>query len=75
FYFVVLPQFIPREMAIARGALLLTIVHIALAGSWHAAWAAAGGTLSHVLGGGWPRRTLDALAGAALVLLAARMIG
>jgi threonine/homoserine/homoserine lactone efflux protein len=73
FYFVVLPQFIPRGMPIVRGALLLTIIHVTLAASWHAAWAAAAGTLAHALLGGWPRRALDATAGVALLSLAVRM--
>ena len=43
FYFLVLPQFIVPGAPVARAALLLTAAHIALAFSWHAAWAAAGG--------------------------------
>jgi len=74
FYFIVLPQFIPRGTPIVRGALLLTLVHIALAASWHTAWAVAGGTLSHVLTAGWPRRALDAITGAALLFLGVRLI-
>jgi threonine/homoserine/homoserine lactone efflux protein len=70
FYFLVLPQFIVPGASIARAALLLTAAHVALAFSWHAAWAAAGGTLSHVLASGWPRRVLDLAAGLALVGLA-----
>jgi threonine/homoserine/homoserine lactone efflux protein len=70
FYFLVLPQFIVPGASIARAALLLTAAHVALAFSWHAAWAAAGGTLSHVLASGWPRRVLDLAAGVALVWLA-----
>ena len=70
FYFLVLPQFIVPGAPVARAALLLTAAHVALAFSWHAAWAAAGGTLSHVLASGWPRRVLDLAAGLALVGLA-----
>jgi threonine/homoserine/homoserine lactone efflux protein len=74
FYFVVLPQFIPRGASIVRGALVLTAVHILLAVSWHSAWATAGGTLAHVLTSGWPRRSLDLVTGAALFFLAATIV-
>jgi threonine/homoserine/homoserine lactone efflux protein len=70
FYFVVLPQFIVPGAHVLRAALLLTGVHIALALSWHAAWAAAGGALSHALASGGPRRALDLFAGIALLFLA-----
>jgi threonine/homoserine/homoserine lactone efflux protein len=70
FYFAVLPQFILPGASVLRAALLLTGVHIALAASWHSAWAAAGGTLSHVLASGKPRQALDFGAGAALLILA-----
>ena len=70
FYFVLLPQFIPRGAPVARSALLLTAVHIALAGTWHAVWAAAGATLARTLGGGRPRQILEALTGIALLALA-----
>ena len=70
FYLVVLPQFIPREAPIVRSALVLTAVHIALAATWHIAWAAAGGRLAASLTGGRPRQVLDALAGIALIALA-----
>jgi threonine/homoserine/homoserine lactone efflux protein len=70
FYLVLVPQFIPRGAPVVRSVLLLTIVHIGLAFSWHLVWALAGGTLARTLSSGAPRRTLDALAGAALVALA-----
>jgi threonine/homoserine/homoserine lactone efflux protein len=70
FYLVVLPQFIPRGAPVVRSALVLTAVHIALAATWHVAWAAAGGTLAHALTGGRPRQVLDAFAGGALLALA-----
>ena len=74
FYFAVLPQFIPRGASIPRMALLLTAVHIVLAGTCHIAWAVAGGTLSRMLSSGWPRRLLDVSTGLALLLLAASLI-
>lgn len=74
FYFIILPQFIPRDAPSVRSVLVLTTVHVGLAASWHVTWAAAGGTLAHVLSSGAPRRTLDALTGIALLFLSARML-
>jgi len=74
FYFLVLPQFVPRGAPVARWVLILTIVHVTLAFSWHAVWAAAGGTLAHVLAAGAVRRVLDAAAGLALIALAVKLI-
>jgi threonine/homoserine/homoserine lactone efflux protein len=74
FYFLVLPQFIQPGAPVAKAALLLTAAHVSIAFSWHAAWAAAGGTLAHVLGAGWPRRTLDLAAGVALIALAIALL-
>ena len=70
FYFILLPQFIPRGASIIRSALMLTAIHVALAFTYHAVWATAGGTLSHLLTSGPARRALDALAGIALITLA-----
>jgi threonine/homoserine/homoserine lactone efflux protein len=74
FYLIVLPQFIPRGAPIVRSALLLTAVHIALAATWHVAWAAAGGRLAASLTGGRPRQVLDAIAGIALIALAVTVV-
>ncbi len=71
FYLVILPQFIPRGAPFVQSALLLTAVHISLAVSWHAAWAAAGGTLSRSLASGRARIILELCAGVALLTLAA----
>ena len=73
FYFVVVPQFVPRGAPIARSVLVLCAIHIAIAASWHVVWAAAGGTLARTLSSGRPRRILDLVAGAAFVALAARL--
>ncbi len=70
FYLIVVPQFIPEGAPIARTVLVLTAVHIALAATWHVAWAAAGGTLARALAAGRPRQVLEAIAGVALVGLA-----
>ena len=73
FYFVVIPQFVPRGAATARSVLVLCAIHIAIAASWHLVWAAAGGTLARTLASGRPRRILDLLTGVALVALAVRL--
>ena len=74
FYLIILPQFIPEDAPAVRSALVLTMVHVGLAASWHVTWAAAGGTLAHVLASGRPRRVLDAGTGLALLFLSARML-
>jgi threonine/homoserine/homoserine lactone efflux protein len=74
FYLVILPQFIPPDAPAVRSALILTAVHIALAGSWHLTWAAAGGTLARSLARGIVRRALDACTAVALLSLAIAMV-
>ena len=73
FYLVLLPQFIPAGVPIARAALFLTALHIALAFSWHVVWAAAGGTLARTLASPRVRRTLEAITGIALLALAVKL--
>ena len=73
YYLVLLPQFIPRGAAIVPSALTLTVVHVSLAATWHATWAAAGGTLARTLTGGRPRQALEAIAGTALIALALKI--
>ncbi len=70
FYLVLLPQFIPIGVRVARAALALTALHITLAFSWHLVWAAAGGTLARTLASPLVRRTLEAVTGIALLALA-----
>src|SRR5262245_32902477 len=74
FYFVILPQFIPRSAPVAQVALILTAIHVALALTWHAVWAAAGGTLSRVLSSGRARQALDLIAGIAFLALAVSLL-
>ncbi len=74
FYFVIVPQFVPRGAPVAKGVLLLTVVHVALAATWHVIWASAGGTLSHILGASRPRRVLECITGVALLALAMAMV-
>jgi threonine/homoserine/homoserine lactone efflux protein len=73
FYLVIVPQFVPRGAPVVRSILILTTIHVALALSWHLAWATAGGTLAHVLSRRRPRQALDVAAGVALILLAAKV--
>jgi threonine/homoserine/homoserine lactone efflux protein len=73
FYFVIVPQFVPRDVPAARSVLVLCAIHIAIALSWHVVWAAAGGTLARTLASGRPRRVLDLVAGVALLALSVRL--
>jgi threonine/homoserine/homoserine lactone efflux protein len=73
FYFIIVPQFVPRGTPAARGVLTLTAVHVALAATWHVVWAMAGGALARTLSAGAPRRALDLAAGLALVALAIKL--
>ena len=74
FYLAIVPQFVPPGEAVARSILTLTAIHVALAFSWHASWAAAGGTLSHVLTRPPARQLLEAAAGTALLALAISLL-
>ena len=73
FYLIVMPQFIPRDAPVVRSVLILTVVHVGLALTWHLVWAAAGGTLSRTLAQGRPRRVLDLVTAGALAFLAVRV--
>ena len=73
FYLVLVPQFIPRGIAVARAALLLTGIHISLAFTWHVVWAAAGGRLARTVASPPVRRTLEGITGAALIGFAAML--
>jgi len=70
FYLIVLPQFVPREAPFVSSVLTLTAIHVAMAASWHSAWAFAGATLARVLSRRAPRQVLDAITGIALIVLA-----
>jgi threonine/homoserine/homoserine lactone efflux protein len=74
FYLVLLPQFVPTDAPIARAVLLLTALHVALAFSWHVAWAAAGGVLARTLASTRVRRTLEATTGIVLLAFAAKLL-
>jgi len=74
FYLIVMPQFVPRQAPIVRSVLLLTVVHVSLALTWHLVWAAAGGTLSRTLAHGRIRRGLDIATAVALAFLAGKVM-
>jgi threonine/homoserine/homoserine lactone efflux protein len=74
FYFVILPQFIPRGASVARAALVLTCIHVSLALTWHAVWAGAGSALSRTLASRNARRALDLIVGVVLLALAVRLV-
>jgi threonine/homoserine/homoserine lactone efflux protein len=73
FYLIVIPQFVPRDAPVVPSVLLLTLIHVCLALTWHLVWAAGGGTLSRVLARGRARRALDAITAVALMFLATKV--
>ena len=74
FYLIVLPQFVPRDAPFVSSVLTLTGIHVAMAASWHTAWALAGVTLARVLSRRRPRQVLDILTGIALIGLALKVL-
>ena len=74
FYLIVLPQFVPRDAPFVVSILTLTLIHIAMAFTWHSAWALAGATLTHVLSRRRSRQALDLATGVALLALAAKIL-
>ncbi len=70
FYLIVIPQFVPAGAPFARSVLTLTVIHIALALTWHASWALGGATLARVLSRRGPRQLLDLVTAIALLVLA-----
>jgi threonine/homoserine/homoserine lactone efflux protein len=70
FYFLILPQFVPAGDAAIRATLVLTVVHVSMAWTWHVAWAIAGGALAARLSAGRPRASLEIATGVALLVLA-----
>jgi len=73
FYLVIVPGFVPRDAPVARSILILTTIHVLMAGSWHVTWATAGGALAHVLARPRPRQLLDLAAGLTLIALAIKI--
>ena len=73
FYLIVIPQFVPRDAPVVPSVLLLTLIHVCLALTWHLVWATGGGTLARVLARGRACRVLDAVTAVALMFLAVRV--
>lgn len=73
FYLIVVPQFVPRGAPFASSVMILTGLHIAMAVSWHTAWALTGATLARVLARRRPRQVLEAATGIALIGLALKV--
>jgi len=73
FYLVIVPGFVPRGAPVARSILILTTIHVLMAGSWHVTWATAGGALAPVLARPGPRQLLDSAAGITLIALALKI--
>lgn len=74
FYLIVIPQFVPGGQPFITSVFALTAIHIAVAASWHASWAFAGATLARILARRGPRQVLDAITGAALLVLATKLL-
>lgn len=70
FYFLILPQFVPAGDAAVRSTLVLTLIHVSMAATWHVVWAIAGGALAARLSAGRPRASLEIATGVALSVLA-----
>ena len=62
-YLVVVPQFVPRGAPVVPSVLLITLIHVWLALTWHLVWAAGGGTLSRLIALGPARGVLDSATG------------
>lgn len=74
FYVLILPQFVPAGAAVVRSTLLLTVIHVSMAATWHVAWAVAGGALAARLSAGRPRASLEIATGVALSALAVALL-
>lgn len=74
FYLVVVPQYIPREMPRLGGALLLSFLHLMMAGTWMVTLVALIGRLVDVLRRPRVLLTMQLLTGFALVALGATSI-
>jgi threonine/homoserine/homoserine lactone efflux protein len=70
FYFLILPQFVPPGAAAVRSTLILTLIHVSMAATWHVAWGIAGAALAARLSAGRPRASLEIATGVALSALA-----
>lgn len=73
FYLIVLPQFVPSDAPFVTSILTLTVIHVAMALTWHTSWAVSGATLARVLSRGGARQALDLATAAALLILAVKI--
>jgi threonine/homoserine/homoserine lactone efflux protein len=74
FYLLILPQFVPAGGAVVRSTLILTLIHVSMAATWHVAWGIAGAALAARLNAGRPRASLEIATGVALSALALAII-
>ena len=74
FYLVVVPQYVPKSMSPFGGALLLSAVHLLMAGTWMATLVTVLGRLVDVLRRPSVLLTMQLLTGSALILLGVRSI-
>jgi threonine/homoserine/homoserine lactone efflux protein len=74
FYLVVVPQYVPRSWSPLGGALLLSGMHLLMAGTWMTTLVTMLGRLVDVLRRPRVMMTMQLVTGAALILLGARSI-
>ena len=74
FYLVVVPQYVPKSMSPFGGALLLSAMHLVMAGTWMTTLVTILGRLVDVLRRPRVLLTMQLLTGAALILLGLRSI-
>jgi threonine/homoserine/homoserine lactone efflux protein len=75
FYFVVVPQYVPRSMSPLGGALLLSSIHLAMAGTWMITLVTLLGRIVGVLRRPRVLLTMQLITGVALLYLGIRSIG
>lgn len=74
FYFLVVPRFVPAGAPLFRSVMILTMVHVGLAFTWHASCAAAAGAFSRFLSSRTARRGIDLVTGLVLIAFAINML-
>jgi threonine/homoserine/homoserine lactone efflux protein len=75
FYLVIVPQYVPRSMTPLTGALLLSSIHLAMAGTWMATLVTLLGRLVEVLRRPRVMLTMQVVTGIALLYLGIAAIG
>jgi threonine/homoserine/homoserine lactone efflux protein len=74
FYLVIVPQYVPKSMNPFSGAVLLSSIHLVMAGTWMTTLVTVLGRLVDVLRRPRVRLTMQLLTGTALIVLGARSI-